>query len=378
VKELQPAADRLHRRACVTRQFGFIGPVFWWHLQMRGPGANGLDLWRTAIGTTLAGACPASGSRRLRSGWRTTAGWGFRSAPTRDGKALATGDEADDDPLRAWSLVQGNACRSGRLQGLDAQLRTEARAPHFLATGWATGGHCAGEFDRSPGSVHGFGGSACLPLRQGYGLRIGPLAWRLARPWPNAAARHAGPESGVGCRCAGANPHGARDGAGSAFALSSCCCGLSGRAAKGVRGWGDVYGLALLELAEAPGDSPNPTQAPSCRPEDKRFQDVSIAQFTLGWPLITSLGAFLAGVLLLATGVHRGAWPMRLGAASRAALPDPTLDRGGSPGPTQTALLAGGCFWGYGRRIYEEAGGVKASETGYQPGLSGHARYVPK
>ncbi len=83
-------------------------------------------------------------------------------------------------------------------------------------------------------------------------------------------------------------------------------------------------------------------------------------RFTLGWPLITSLGAVLAGVLLLPL-VFTGELPMRLGAASAAALPDPTLDRGRSPGPTQTALLAGGCFWGM-EAIYEEVRGSKASK----------------
>ncbi|TWB89023.1 MULTISPECIES: peptide-methionine (S)-S-oxide reductase MsrA [unclassified Synechococcus] len=97
-------------------------------------------------------------------------------------------------------------------------------------------------------------------------------------------------------------------------------------------------------------------------------------RFTLGWPLITSLGAVLAGVLLLPL-VFTGELPMRLGAASAAALPDPTLDRGRSPGPTQTALLAGGCFWGM-EAIYEEVRGVKSVETGYAGGSADTARYA--
>ncbi|MBE9171857.1 peptide-methionine (S)-S-oxide reductase MsrA, partial [Cyanobium sp. LEGE 06143] len=94
----------------------------------------------------------------------------------------------------------------------------------------------------------------------------------------------------------------------------------------------------------------------------------------MGWPLLASLGAGLAGLLVLPL-LMLGQLPLRPGAASAAALPDPALDPGRRPGPDQTAVLAGGCFWGM-EAIFEEVRGVHSVETGYAGGSGATARYA--
>lgn len=94
----------------------------------------------------------------------------------------------------------------------------------------------------------------------------------------------------------------------------------------------------------------------------------------IGWPLAASLGATLTAVLVLPL-VVSGELPLRSGAASAAALPDPALDPGRRAGPEQTAVLAGGCFWGM-EAIFEEVRGVSSVETGYAGGSSDTARYA--
>ncbi len=99
-----------------------------------------------------------------------------------------------------------------------------------------------------------------------------------------------------------------------------------------------------------------------------------MARLRMGWPLVASLGAALAGLLVLPL-LMPVQLPLRLGAASAAALPDPALDPGRRPGPDQTAVLAGGCFWGM-EAIFEEVRGVRSVETGYAGGSGETARYA--
>lgn len=55
-------------------------------------------------------------------------------------------------------------------------------------------------------------------------------------------------------------------------------------------------------------------------------------------------------------------------------LPAPTLDNAKSAGPLQTAVLAGGCFWGI-QGVFEHVKGVKQAISGYSGGEASTAKY---
>ena len=57
-----------------------------------------------------------------------------------------------------------------------------------------------------------------------------------------------------------------------------------------------------------------------------------------------------------------------------AVIPPPTLDRPKSPGPLETAVLAGGCFWGV-QGVYEHLSGVHRVLAGYAGGEKSTAQY---
>jgi peptide-methionine (S)-S-oxide reductase len=81
------------------------------------------------------------------------------------------------------------------------------------------------------------------------------------------------------------------------------------------------------------------------------------------WPI---LAAAAAGALLLAT---TGA-----GSAERAVpIPAPAKDIAGSTG-AQTAILAGGCFWGM-EAVFEGVKGVRSVTSGYAGGTRATATY---
>jgi len=83
----------------------------------------------------------------------------------------------------------------------------------------------------------------------------------------------------------------------------------------------------------------------------------------------TILGTGLAALTLAA------AILLALGSAPRAAgaLPDPSLDEPASPG-SQTAVLAGGCFWGV-EGVFEHVKGVSEVVSGYAGGEAQTASY---
>jgi peptide-methionine (S)-S-oxide reductase len=56
------------------------------------------------------------------------------------------------------------------------------------------------------------------------------------------------------------------------------------------------------------------------------------------------------------------------------AAPPPALDNPHTAGPLQTAVLAGGCFWGV-QGVYEHMTGVRRVLSGYSGGQSSTARY---
>lgn len=81
------------------------------------------------------------------------------------------------------------------------------------------------------------------------------------------------------------------------------------------------------------------------------------------WPI---LAAATAGVLLLATSAAGG--------AERAVpIPAPSKDIAGSTG-AQTAILAGGCFWGM-EAVFEQVKGVRSVTSGYAGGTKATATY---
>lgn len=91
------------------------------------------------------------------------------------------------------------------------------------------------------------------------------------------------------------------------------------------------------------------------------------------WRLVLPLAAALGGLLALPLLLGREL-PLPIGAAQARELPDPADDPGRRAGPPQTAVLAGGCFWGM-EAIFEEIRGVKQVETGYAGGSDSTATY---
>ena len=79
-----------------------------------------------------------------------------------------------------------------------------------------------------------------------------------------------------------------------------------------------------------------------------------------------SLARLLGAVLLVAAGAM--AWHAPLfGAESAVVLAPPALDNPKAPGAPQTAVLAGGCFWGV-QGVYEHVHGVRKVLAGYSGG----------
>ena len=83
--------------------------------------------------------------------------------------------------------------------------------------------------------------------------------------------------------------------------------------------------------------------------------------------LATVLGsAGIAAVALL--GVHPA------GAAESFAVPAPAVDEPASAAGTETAVLAGGCFWGV-QGVFQHVNGVTQAESGYAGGAKETAHY---
>jgi peptide-methionine (S)-S-oxide reductase len=79
------------------------------------------------------------------------------------------------------------------------------------------------------------------------------------------------------------------------------------------------------------------------------------------------LAAFAAAALLL--------WQSPLfGAEPPVIIAPPAVDNPKAAGPLQTAVLAGGCFWGV-QGVFEHARGVKKVIAGYAGGEKGTAQY---
>ena len=61
-------------------------------------------------------------------------------------------------------------------------------------------------------------------------------------------------------------------------------------------------------------------------------------------------------------------------AESAVVIPLPLIDNPKTPGPTQTAVLAGGCFWGV-QAVYQHVRGVTNAVSGYAGGDKASAEY---
>jgi peptide-methionine (S)-S-oxide reductase len=81
---------------------------------------------------------------------------------------------------------------------------------------------------------------------------------------------------------------------------------------------------------------------------------------------------FLSAAIILAAGVM---WACSSATASATAVPDPALDAplAGVKG-RQTAVLAGGCFWGV-EAVFEHVKGVTEVKSGYSGGSTATAQY---
>lgn len=106
----------------------------------------------------------------------------------------------------------------------------------------------------------------------------------------------------------------------------------------------------------------DPSHAPLARSGSPRlYRGVSAA----------AAAPFAAALLLVGALVPLGS----CAAAEQAvAIPAPAVDSPKAAGPVQTAVLAGGCFWGV-QGVYEHLNGVRRVVAGYSGGQRGTARY---
>lgn len=82
----------------------------------------------------------------------------------------------------------------------------------------------------------------------------------------------------------------------------------------------------------------------------------------------------LVGLAAGAFLVHGPAIPFASGTTA-SALPSPTVDEPATGGPkSETAVLAGGCFWGV-QGVYQHVKGVTSAESGYAGGDAATANY---
>jgi peptide-methionine (S)-S-oxide reductase len=86
---------------------------------------------------------------------------------------------------------------------------------------------------------------------------------------------------------------------------------------------------------------------------------------------MTVFGAVLLAFALAGAVVWRS--PL-LGAEAPVVIAPPALDNPKAAGPAQTAVLAGGCFWGV-QGVYEHVRGVKSVLAGYAGGERSTAEY---
>jgi peptide-methionine (S)-S-oxide reductase len=106
--------------------------------------------------------------------------------------------------------------------------------------------------------------------------------------------------------------------------------------------------------------------------EQESDMSVSAKPRLLQEALRSARGAWIALFALAAVGALWSA-PARAGEAALT-LPAPAVDNPRTAGPAQTAVLAGGCFWGV-QGVYQYTKGVKQVLSGYSGGDKSTAEY---
>ncbi len=90
---------------------------------------------------------------------------------------------------------------------------------------------------------------------------------------------------------------------------------------------------------------------------------------------IVSNGIKLAAGLAIAGAIFIGVRQMAIGQAMRRQpIPAPNVDESHKAGHNETAVLAGGCFWGV-QSVYNRVKGVTATTAGYSGGSASTATY---
>lgn len=79
-------------------------------------------------------------------------------------------------------------------------------------------------------------------------------------------------------------------------------------------------------------------------------------------------------IVLVLAGLCSGVLPAALAAEEAVVIPAPLLDNPKAPGPLQTAVIAGGCFWGV-QGVYQHVRGVRQVLSGYSGGTKATAQY---
>jgi len=93
---------------------------------------------------------------------------------------------------------------------------------------------------------------------------------------------------------------------------------------------------------------------------------MSVAKILTPWRIVSVLAVIAMGTLL---------WHSPLfGAEAPVIIPPPAVDNPKAAGPDQTAVLAGGCFWGI-QGVYQHVRGVKNVLAGYAGGEKSTAQY---
>jgi peptide-methionine (S)-S-oxide reductase len=79
-------------------------------------------------------------------------------------------------------------------------------------------------------------------------------------------------------------------------------------------------------------------------------------------------------IVLGLAGLCAGLLPAVVAAEEAVVIPAPLLDNPKAPGPLQTAVIAGGCFWGV-QGVYQHVLGVRQVLSGYSGGTKATAQY---
>jgi peptide-methionine (S)-S-oxide reductase len=100
--------------------------------------------------------------------------------------------------------------------------------------------------------------------------------------------------------------------------------------------------------------------------------EAGVTTATFRWRAILAAGLVVIG---LAATVFLVRYPVMPSARASSAIPAPTVDEPATGRPkAETAVLAGGCFWGV-QGVYQHVKGVNAAESGYAGGDAATANY---